>query len=698
MYRTLYFALIPALLINPAFAQRNRIHGAADDGRRVRLTGHVHPKANAADETGTVDAAEPLRGLTIVLKPSAEQETALDKLLAEQQDPASVNYHHWLSPEEFAERFGASQSDIAKMSDWLEQQGLRVTAVSRARNQISFEGTAGVVSRAFRTEFHRYNVNGELHFANSTEPEVPMPMAGLVRGIKGLNDFRMNPRLRKLDTAVTPNYTSGSGNHYLAPEDLGAIYNVKPLWAAGYDGAGQKIVVAGQTRVDMSDIQTFRTRFQLPANDPEALLVPHTRDPGTVSGDMEEADLDLQWAGAVAPKANIVYVYSYDVMDAVQYAVDQNIAPVISVSYGLCEPLTARSDALLMQTWARQGNAQGITWVNAAGDSGGADCVYGRNTRGAGLAVDVPASIPEVTGVGGTTLTEGSGQYWNSSNAANGSSALTYIPETVWNDSTSGNPASGGGGSSTYFARPSWQTGSGVFGETARNVPDVSLASSAEHNGYMVYNKGKVLVFGGTSAAAPSLAGVLALLNQHLVSTGAQSTPGLGNLNPGLYALAQTTPSAFHDVTAGNNIVTVACTGRARNCSGGSFGYEAGPGYDRASGLGSIDAYSLVLAWRKSALSSRARQQVTLTVNVAANGEVTGTVAGANGVAPGGTVTVSAGDAVLGTASLTAAGEQATFSLTLDPTSSGAGTTITVRYAGDDTYESAGTVVQAPSN
>src|SRR4029077_9843958 len=133
-------------------------------------------------------------------------------------------------------------------------------------------------------------------------------------------------------------------------------------------------------------IQSFRSKFQLPASDPQVILVPNTQDPGTSSDDLGEADLDLEWAGAAAPQASLIYVYSQDVMDAVQYIIDQNLAPVFSLSYGRCEPQTLRSDILTMQSWARQANAQGMTWVNASGDSGGADCISGKSTSGAGLA------------------------------------------------------------------------------------------------------------------------------------------------------------------------------------------------------------------------------------------------------------------------------------------------------------------------
>jgi uncharacterized protein (TIGR03437 family) len=388
--------------------------------------------------------------------------------------------------------------------------------------------------------------------------------------------------------------TPRSGAHQIVPDDLATIYDIKPVYAAGIDGTGQKLVIAGQTRINLSDIEQFRSSYGLPANDPQTLLVPNTKDPGISSSDLAEADLDLEWSGAVARNASILFVYSYEVMDAVQYAVDQNLAPVISTSYGLCE-VEMGSEAFTLRTWAQQANSQGITWLAASGDSGGADCGDTQNT---GLAVDTPASIPEVTGVGGTEFSEGSGKYWSATNTATGASALSYIPEVVWNDSVAdGQPASSGGGSSLLFLKPSWQTGPGVPNDNFRHVPDVALAASADHDGYLVYTGGSTQIYGGTSFGAPSFAGLAALINQYMVYSGAQSSPGLGNINPKLYALAQTTSGVFHDITTGNNIVTVACPTRSRSCTSSAVGYDAGAGYDQTTGLGSVDAYKLVAEW-----------------------------------------------------------------------------------------------------
>ena len=698
--------LLTALLLLWCFppglmAQRDRITEAITNARRAPLSGHVHPLARAEFDRGPADPSMAMPELGLMLKPSAGQQAALDQLLAAQQDPTSQDYHRWLTPEEYADRFGASPDDISRITQWLEQQGFHVTGIARARNWISFSGSAGQVTSAFRTEIHRYAINGENYFANATEPSIPAVLGTVVQGIRGLHNFRMKPLLKpRSATSAAPEqpaYTSSSGNHYLSPDDFATIYDIKPLYSAGIDGSGQKIVITGQTQINLSDIEQFRTQFNLPANDPQVLLVPNTRDPGIASsGDLAEADLDLELAGAVAPNASITFVYSSDIMNAVQYAIDQNLAPVVGISYGSCEIETPSSDALTFQSWARQGNAQGITWVAASGDSGGADCISpGDNTDG-GPSVDVPASIPEVTGLGGTEFNEGSAQFWNNTNNVNGGSVLSYIPEIVWNDSSSGNPSASGGGVSTIFLKPSWQAGSGVPTDNARDVPDISLSASADHDGFMIYTGGKLQIYGGTSVASPSFSGIATLLNQYLVSHGVQSSPGLGNMNQKLYGLAQTAASAFHDVTVGNNIVSVVCGARARNCTPGSYGFNAGPGYDLATGLGSIDVQAFFSAWSgQSGSISRSTPSMKLSAGAGAipssgSTTVTATVTSSNGGAPSGTVAFSFGSVSLGSATLTGAAGSASGSITVSGAQLPVGAdSITAQYSGDSSYSSA---------
>ncbi len=651
-------------------AQQRRITRPIDNTRRFTLAGHVPPRARAEFDQGRVSPSLDLKHVTLTLAPSVQQQADLTSLLAAQQDPASPEYHHWLTPEEYAARFGANDADLTQIKSWLESQGLTVTGVARGRNWISADGTAAQVEQALQTEIHEYVVDGKTHFANATEPSLPAAFSGVIRSIRGLNNFRMKPAsLRAPSNLASPDYTSTRGNHYLAPNDFATIYDINPIYAAGIDGTGQKIVVAGQTQINLSDIEEFRTSYSLAGNDPQVVFVPGTKDPGLSSTDLPEADLDLEWSGAVARNATIYFVYTNDVMDSIQYAIDQNLAPVITSSYGLCEAETGRADALTFQGWAQQGNAEGITWFNASGDAGGADCDDSTNP---GLGVDIPAAIPEVTGVGGTEFSEGSGQFWNTSNGNGQSSVLSYIPETTWNDSaTDGQPSASGGGASTFFTKPSWQTGPGVPSDNARHVPDVAFNASADHDGYLVYTGGQVQVYGGTSAPTPAFAGMIALLNQYQVSRGAQSSPGVGNLNPKLYALAQSASGAFHDVTTGNNIVTVSCSTRSRGCTASPVGYSAGTGYDQVTGLGSLDAYAFFNSFSGTAITpiqpvtsiTLVASPTSITVNGTLN--LTATVSSTDGVTPTGTVAFADGTVSLGSAVLSGSGGTATATITV---------------------------------
>ncbi len=542
-----------------------------------------------------------------MLQASRDQQAALEKLLRDQQDPNSPNYHKWLTPEEYGDRFGFSPADIAKIVSWLQSEGLTIEEVARGRNWIAFSGSVAQVRAALDTEIHRYNVASEMHFANSNEPSVPRALASAVIGVLGLDDFYPKPPKKPLRSQrAHPDFTSGS-NHYLAPDDIATIYNLVPLYGGGYSGAGQSIAIVGQSDIVTSDVTDFRAMFNLSATLPTQVLV--GRDPGSNSGDLQEADLDLEWAGAVAPNANLIYVYARSVFNAVTYAVSNNLAPIISDSYGECEPGTSSSVVQSYQQTAQQANAQGITWIAASGDAGAAGCNSQSDARAnQGFAVILPASVPEVTGAGGTEFNEGSGNYWNSVNGPNSGSAMSYIPEQGWNDtSMNGTLAASGGGVSIFFSKPGWQTGPGVPNDGARDVPDVAFTASADHDGYLFCNNGSCsarnpslvnTLIGGTSASAPVFAGILAVVEQYQINQSFQTTPGLGNINPTLYQLAQNAAGVFHDITTGNNIVP--CTVGTTDCTTGSFGYNASTGYDLVTGLGSVDAWSLATSWHSS--------------------------------------------------------------------------------------------------
>jgi uncharacterized protein (TIGR03437 family) len=675
--------IVAILCAGSAMAQTSRITQAADNRLRAVLAGNVHPKALPANDQGRVAPSLAISYITLALAPSASQQAELEKLLVAQQTPGSPDYRHWLTPEEYGQRFGVSDADLGKVTEWLQQQGLQVVSVARGRNSIAVSGTAAQVEAAFQTEIHSYLVDGETHFANASEPSVPAAFSSVVRGIRGLNDFRMKPRLRT--SLAKPDYTTGSGQtHYIAPDDFATIYDVTPLYGAGINGAGQKIAVAGQIEIDLSDIEQFRSKFNLPANDPQTLLVPGSRNPGDnpKSGDLGESDLDLEWSGAVARNASIIFVYSTDVMTSVQYAIDQNLAPVVSVSYGSCELESPSSESSAFVQWAEQANAQGITWFAASGDDGAADC---NDSQNPGLAVDLPGSVPEVTSVGGTQFVEGTGTFWNTSNNTNGASALSYIPETTWNTSVEDQePSASGGGASVLFPKPSWQTGPGVPSDNARHVPDVSLSASDDHDPYIVYSSGSLQLFGGTSVPTPSFAGLTALLNQKLGSG------GVGNVNPKLYSLAQSNPGIFHDVTTGNNIVTVACSRRQSECGATPVGYNAGVGFDQATGLGSVDAYKLVMGWNGGSATPPVNPNVSVkllsNLNTVASNDVvylTATAASTDGTTPSGSILFSIAGTSLGSAVLTGSAGTATATLAVNglqlPSGSG---TITATYNG----------------
>jgi uncharacterized protein (TIGR03437 family) len=573
-----------------SWAQADRIAGRVDATRLAKLSGNVKPLARPEFDQGPVDAGMKLNYVRMVFKPSPAQQAALDQLLRDQQTPRSANYRKWLSPEQFADRFGLSQADIDKVTSWMRSQGFDVVTVARGRRFIAFNATVQQVQTALKTEIHHYRVNGEMHFANSIAPSVPEAIQPLVLGFMGLDDF--GPKAQARFKPSAPNYTQTIGSYAVTPADLAVIYDLLPIYEKySVTGDGWPLAVMGQSEISLTDIDAFQSDFGLPSNEPKLILVPGTNTPGFVTGDQGESDLDVEYAGGIAPTAEILFVYSPSVVTSVMYAIDQAVAPVISYSYAACEPNLNSSDAAEFQSLAQQANAEGITWVVAAGDDGAAMCDTAQPAS-KGLAVSIEAAVPEITGVGGSMFSINNANYWSNENNPNGSSALQYIPETVWNESTQpGNThlSAGGGGYSIFFQRPTWQTGPGTNG-SARGVPDVSFTSGVYDDPYVVIESGQTQLVGGTSAATPVFAGILTLLNDFIGGN------GLGNINPNLYYMAQTTTGVFHDITTGGNLVP--CAEGSPDCgSDGMLGYLAGPGWDPASGWGSVDAYAMFNNW-----------------------------------------------------------------------------------------------------
>jgi subtilase family serine protease len=458
-------------------AAPDRITGAVDSSRMVPLAKSLHPRAQRQYDRGSVDPSKQLGYITLLMAPSASQQRALNQLLTQQQDRKSSNYHKWLTPQQYADRFGLSQNDLNKVTAWLTSQGFQIASVGGGRNSVIFGGTAAQVQAAFGTEIHNYRINGEEHFANSTPLMMPSALGGIVRSVIGLHDFRPQPasggrRFTGMRNGH-PDYYDANFlfPNFLAPGDIATIYDVTPLYNStpSIDGTGQKLAIVGQTDIYLADINDFRGGFGLSLIPTSGLGFCHTDSTGIVispcsttifdyvllgtdpgfpfPGDLGESDLDIEWTGAVAHNAQIVFINAETaggVNDALVAAIappsGPPLAPVVSMSYGACE-----AQALDVETILQQGNAEGVTIVNSSGDAGSATCDRNPPNNSQpfspavnGLAVSYPASSPEVTGVGGTaiSLTDDSigSSFWGTSNGTDGGTALSYIPELAWND------------------------------------------------------------------------------------------------------------------------------------------------------------------------------------------------------------------------------------------------------------------------
>jgi subtilase family serine protease len=589
----LAFLVGSAVLFTPSHASARQAR-VIDDNDTVTLHGNMHPSARAEFDRGAAPQSLFMERMILTLRLNSKKQAELDKLLAELHDPASPNFHRWLTPEQFRERFAADPGDITVITGWLKSHGFTVAEVARGGAWINFSGSARNVERAFHMPIHTYFVNGRTHHANAQNPAIPRGLSDVVAGIVTLHDFprkMMNGGARPVTQArISPDYTAGS-THYLSPFDFATIYNVNALYNMGIDGSGQSIAIVGRTHPSASNWSTFRSMMGLPANPPQVIV--NGPDPGDLgAAENAEADLDVEWSGAVAKNAAIKFVvskstYATDGVDlSAQYIVDNNLAPVMSTSFGACESDLGVAENNFYRNLWQQAAAQGITSFVSSGDSGAAGCDPGSAATGTGLGVNGLASTPYNIAVGGTQFNEGAVSYWNTTNGPGYSSAVSYIPEIAWNESGSVAGGSGlwatGGGSSSRYARPAWQAAPGVPANGQRTVPDVSL-SAAAHVAYLVQTQGALYAINGTSASSPAFAGLMALVSQ---KTGQRQ----GNANTRFYQLgnAQFTSggvTVFHDTSSGNNSVP------------GVTGYASAAGYDLATGLGSVDAYSLVNNW-----------------------------------------------------------------------------------------------------
>jgi hypothetical protein len=779
-----------ALLSSLAAAQQNgvpaRIKQPIDETKLTVLKGNTHPLARREFDRGAAPLNLALNRMLLVLQRSPEQEGALDVLLDQQQDKSSPNHHRWLTPARFGQQFGPTDQDIQTITLWLEAHGFQVNRVANGRVTIEFSGTAGQAKEAFHSEIHKYVVNGEERWANSTDPQIPTALTPVVAGIVTLHNFPRKPQHRLVGVFTKSRQTGGSeltrslsaagglftggggcglagGSCYaLAPYDFATIYNMLPLWNATspIDGTGQTIAIVSQSDIYPQDFSDFRSAFGLPAG--TLNIIYDGPNPGKLwaQGDELESDLDVEWAGAVAKGATIDLVVSESTNSSAgvdlsaNYIVDNDLAPVMSESYGACElDLGTAGNQFHNQLW-QQAAAEGITVFVSAGDSGSANCDQDFPIATQGLAVNGVSSTPYDVAVGGTDFddSQNPSTYWSATNnPVTQASALSYIPETTWNDSCTNSeffpftgsasaesdcndsssrywpgfqaPVGGSGGASNCttsenqsvsscaggYSKPSWQAGPGVPNDAARDVPDVSLFAGDGLNAsfYGVcetdiyegcagdpYN---IVGVGGTSASAPTFAGIMALIIQKTQSR-------QGNANYVLYPLAAQPGAScdstgtigssciFYDVTMGT--IAMPCTTGTPDCvtnvggdqAGVLSGYSTTAGFDLATGLGSVNAFNLVNNWNSVSFQPTV---ATLSLNPAT--QVThGSPVNVNiTVAPKTGAGVPTGMIAL----LPSTGPQAgSFSLTNGSVSAttgllpGGSYTVTAHYTGDGTY------------
>jgi subtilase family serine protease len=699
------------------------IREAIDESRLVTLSHNTRPEANALNDRGRVADDFAMDHMLLQLKRSPEREAALKQYIDQLHDRNSPNFHKWLTPEQFAESFGVAKEDVETVKSWLKSQGFTVNGSQSNGLVVDFSGTAGLVRKAYHTEIHNLDVNGVKHYANMSDPRIPAALSPAIEGVVSLHNF--HPKPQNVARGPRPSYTYTSSNgtfHALAAGDIATIYNLTPLFAAGYSGKGQSIMVVEDTYLySTTDWTIFRKTFGLTRPYPYGTLSQvsptgaitctnpgfqgSSNDPGY--GDDGEAIIDVEWASAAAPNAAIILAACTDTsafggLIALENTLNgpaASLPSVVSISYGEAEASNGAAANAAYNSAYQQAVIEGVSIFVSSGDENAASA-DGGNDSTHGIGVSGFTSTPYNVSVGGldfgyTADNVDPSTYWSANNSSTYSSALSYIQEIPWNNSCAGqllasflapllgtpsdpqafcntatansdglrNAIGGSGGPSgcatgtastrgvvsgtcAGYAKPAFQIG--LFGNPAdgvRDIPDVSLfASNGFWDAYYVVcwsnpdtnpevGGGFTCTgppstwagFGGTSVSSPIMAGIQALVNQKTASR-------WGNPNTEYYALANleygvsgssvcnsTTVNKtgnsciFYDVTQGDN--DSACTARTgqplRNCyrPSGTIGilstsnttsepaYTATPGWDFSTGIGSVNAYNLVMNW-----------------------------------------------------------------------------------------------------
>jgi len=737
--------------------QSNRVPANADFGPQTQLTGHLPGWVSKGVATSKPVDLNATMHLTLLLQRDPTVQAAFTQFLQDQQTPGNPLYHQWLTPQQVGALFGPTASDVAAVTNWLTVQGLVIDSVEPNQIMINVHGSTSVVASAFRTSFAYFPLNGEERRSAVNEPYIPTALGPVVASIYGLTDVPFYPhsvrsgpvQLPSAGSATTsqPQYTSSTGAHYMTPGDFAIVYDVNSVYSAGNKGGGNvttngtskanSVAIIGQSRVAATDISEFAALTGIGSSYTLNTVIPgasvNGADPGPVctianaatcstGDDQGEQTLDVDRVLGTAPGAVIDLIAnsastSTGIQGAMQWNVSTLVDPVMTISYGGCEAVNSQSTATFFDSLFSTAASEGISTFVSSDDSGVNGCAPGNaaNTKVYTASMNVLCSSSWVTCVGGTEFNDTTGSYWGPSTGyvAPLTSALSYIPEGAWNEPGTTAPfltSASGGGPSIYISKPTWQAGTGVPNDGARDTPDVAYPA-AIHDGYLAcldYATGSAsktcpagyaYIYGGTSAAAPAMAGVAALLNAKLGTA-------QGNLNPLLYKLAATTSNGvFHDITPATSGVgtcsltvpsmcnnsTPGSSALSTTATGGQQGYAVQAGYDMVTGLGSIDVANLLTAAAATKVSTTLALTTVSPNPVAVSTTVTLTsTLTRSSTTPGaatGTVsfyyTPTGGSATLIGSAVTISNNVATTTTTF----STAGTyTITAVYSGDTNY------------
>ncbi len=461
-----------------------------------------------------------------------------------------------IPPEEMDRTYLPLAKDYDATKQWLQSQGFTIVQEDASRLSIFARGTAAQVEKSLQTKVVRVTVKGIKYSAASTAPSLPASVAAPVLGINGLQPYR---RLHKhavvRPAAATPGVT-------YKVNDILTAYDAKNL---GVTGKNQTIAILIDTTPSTSDLTQFWSANGVAQTTGNVTTI--NVNNATLGAPSGEETLDVEWSSGVAPGAKIRVYATGDLDDT---SLDKGLARIIadvgtdptihqlSISLGLGETYESASQFTTDSQYFATLASKGVSTFVSSGDGGSTPDDTGSGNEDAGpLQVEYYSSDPSVTGVGGTTL------HLNASGARSS--------ETAWSGS--------GGGVSVHFAKPAWQTGTGVPAGTKRFVPDVALPADP-YTGAYVYLSGSAQTIGGTSWASPTWAGFCALINEARANAG--KTGGIGLLNPSLYPLIGT--NNFYDVTGGSN---------AEGAKAGSK-YPATAGYDEVTGIGTPDVAVLL--------------------------------------------------------------------------------------------------------